>query len=391
MNADCPVLAVHVTCALGADTDEVWSQIRERSCGISPMTRFPRDRYATQAAAELPADVVAALTAEDAPSLAYALALNAGTEALSRVTGGAPRVQQARCGLVMSSTRADCDAFDLMALDPSGHMEGHHSPFVLARDVAGALGLNGPVVAVSNACASGLVAIAQAARMLRRGDADMMLVIGVDVLSEFLLAGFSSLAAVSAKPCRPYDSDRDGLSLGEGAGALLLARKAAPTDSVVGFVRGWGVTNDANHITGPSRTGDGLQSAMRAALAMAGADPADVHYINGHGTGTIYNDEMEAKAVHAVFGQNAPPLGSLKGYFGHTLGAAGTIEAALCLVAIQRRMAPSSLGFEQLGVSQQLKVLRDHSPLPAHARVLTAKSGFGGINAAMLLSGEAAL
>jgi 3-oxoacyl-[acyl-carrier-protein] synthase-1 len=210
-----------------------------------------------------------------------------------------------------------------------------------------------------------------------------MIVVGVDVLADFILSGFSSLKSLSRRPCRPYDKERDGLSLGEGAGAVILAVDKSNLP-VLATIKGWAVTNDANHITGPSRTGEGLKVAMKKALNMAQMTPEQIDYINGHGTGTIYNDEMEAQAIGTVFEKSLPPVTSMKGYFGHTLGAAGTIETGLCLMAMRENTIPACLGFERLGVDKPINVPAEHLKHNL-TNVLTIKCGFGGVNAAVIL------
>jgi len=261
-----------------------------------------------------------------------------------------------------------------------------YNPYSLACDVARALGIGGPVLAVSNACASGLIAMVEAARILERGEADAVLVVGVDVLTDFVLSGFSAFRALSPQPCRPYDADRDGLSLGEGAGALCLAREPAEGEHALAELAGWGISNDANHITAPSRTGDGLRNAVGSALVRAGMECYDVHYVNGHGTGTVYNDAMEARALCDALAGCPVPVSSMKGYFGHTLGAAGVIEAAICLTALRERTVPASLGLSTPGVGRPLRVARSPLALGEMENVLSVKSGFGGVNAAVILS-----
>ncbi len=163
------------------------------------------------------------------------------------------------------------------------------------------------------------------------------------------------------------------------------ARPLAGED-VLGEVAGWGLTNDACHITAPSRSGEGLRRAIEGALSRAALQPRDIHYVNGHGTATVYNDAMEARAVHDIFGSDGPPLSSMKGYFAHTLGAAGVVETALCLMSLRHRVVPACLGLHRLGVGHRVNVPREHLALRRLSHVLSFKSGFGGINAAVVLS-----
>jgi len=407
MSQPCSILAADVVTSLGAGCEEVWSQMMRGTCGLRPMKRFPHGKYRTDVAGEIPDEVMAGLAPHGAgadETRAYALALGVGRRLVRALPADLPRQQT---GLVLATTKAEIDELHHKVLSReirdatlfsikklSVFMENRvaslisrerFNPFVMARDLARDLGLAGPVLAVSSACASGSIAIIQAARLLTRGEADRVLVIGVDVLADFILAGFSALAALSRGPCRPFDQSRDGLSLGEGAGALLLAR-APDRGSPLAILRGWGMTGDACHITAPSRTGEGLRRALLGALAMAGLAPQDIHYINSHGTGTVYNDEMEAEALGAVFGEAGPPVSSMKGYFGHTLGAAGVIEAALCLKVLRERAVPASMGLTDLGVGRPINVTRVPLRPDPLDNLLTIKCGFGGVNAVLAIS-----
>ncbi|HOE67415.1 MAG TPA: beta-ketoacyl-[acyl-carrier-protein] synthase family protein [Candidatus Hydrogenedentes bacterium] len=377
----CVITAASAVTSLGADVEAAWSGMMRNIRGIRPMQRLPRGRYRSDVAGEIPAELEAALEAPPGARVRR-LALHAARQALRQAPGSRDRT-----GLVLATTKADIDGLGAALRGEIAQWPAHYDPAALAIDLAQALGLEGPVLAVSNACASGLVAVAQAARLLRRNDAERMLVVGVDVLHEFVLGGFSSLAALSPDPCRPFDANRTGLSLGEGAGAIALCREGSLAGTGLGVVRGWAVTNDAHHLTGPSPTGEGLQRALRGALAMAGMAPEAIDYINAHGTGTAYNDAMEMKAVAAVFGENAPPMTSMKGYFGHTLGACGVIELALCLKAMEQRTIPASMGLDSLDPGSALRIPAEHMPVPRLDAIISMKSGFGGVNAAVALTG----
>jgi len=383
MMRDCCIIAMDAITALGAGLDETWGRMLLRETGIRPMQRFPRGKYATDVAAEIPDDAAASggFDIGDGRSRCYALASGVAANALSRAG-----VCAARTGLVLSTTKAEIGELErsVAAGRPLGR--GRFLPHRMARDLAADLQLGGPVAAVSNACASGLAALVQAARMLERGDADAVLVAGADVLADFTLAGFSCLGALSPRPCRPYDASRDGLSLGEAAAAMVLVRGDDAAGRALAAVTGWAITNDANHITSPLCTGDGLRASIEQALRRARLAPSEIDFVNGHGTGTIQNDEMEAQALHSVFGNRTPPVSSFKGYIGHTLGAAGLVEAALCVRAMQASTVPASLGFSRLGVSGPINVAADHLDPARVAHVLTLKCGFGGINAAVILS-----
>ena len=255
---------------------------------------------------------------------------------------------------------------------------------VTARKVADHFHYPGTPLVISNACISGLLAILIAQRLIVSGQYDHAVVTGADVVTQFVLSGFQSFQAVSPEPCRPFDADRKGVTLGEGAGTVILSNRqdlAAPGAVVV---KAGSVSNDANHISGPSRTGAELGMAMRLAMLNSGLTPDDIGFVSAHGTATLYNDEMEAKALHLA-GLQDTPVNSLKGYYGHTLGAAGLIEAIIGIRALQQQVLIPTRGFEQLGVSMPVNVIKKLEQRPMRHYLKTV-SGFGGCNAAVVFS-----
>ena len=237
------------------------------------------------------------------------------------------------------------------------------------------------VEVISNACISGVSALVVAKRWIESGRYKRVIVAGGDILSHFITSGFLSFRSVSAHRCRPYDIQRDGLSLGEACGAVLLETQGNANHIILS---GGAISNDANHISGPSRTGDGLALAINQAMEEAGTLPEDISFINAHGTATVYNDEMESKAIHLA-GLSAVPVNSLKPYFGHTLGASGIIETILCIEQLKEGIYYGTLGYEILGVPMPITVYGTHQPMPMKCCIKTA-SGFGGCNAALVLS-----
>lgn len=239
-----------------------------------------------------------------------------------------------------------------------------------------------PVV-VSNACVSGVMALLVAKRYIQSGRYDHVIVTGADVLTKFVLSGFQSLNAISAEACKPFDSKRKGVTLGEAAATIILS---ADPDSVGASkkikILGGGLSNDANHISGPSRTGEELAMAVNAALHDAEISKSEIDFISAHGTATLYNDEMEAKAFN-ILKINEVPLHSLKGFFGHTLGAAGVVEAIISSHALMYDELIPTLGFDELGVSQPVNVIRTLASKKISTCLKTA-SGFGGCNAAIV-------
>lgn len=230
---------------------------------------------------------------------------------------------------------------------------------------------------VSNACVSGIMAQNLGFDLLRSGTFEHAVVFGADLVTAFVLSGFGSFKAMSPEQSKPFDKDRIGINLGEGAGAVVLSLH--PGDFAVRLT-GTGSGNDANHISGPSRTGDGLLVAVNEALREAGVTAAEMDYLSAHGTATPYNDEMESLAFTSA-GLTQTPLNSMKGYFGHTLGAAGLIETAVLLECMRRQTLLPSPGYTEHGVTGTLNVITKPAQTPIRKAIKTG-SGFGGCNAA---------
>lgn len=234
---------------------------------------------------------------------------------------------------------------------------------------------------ISNACISGVVAINTAADILRNSETQNVVVIGIDALHDFIVYGFQSLFALSDLPGKPFDSQRKGISLGEAAGAVLLSKEKPAKFSVTYL--GGASSNDANHISGPSRTGEGLFRAVERTLKRTSVAANQIDFISAHGTATIFNDEMESIAFGRL-GMDQIPLNSFKGYFGHTLGAAGVIEVLMCMLSMEKGVLFNSLGFDETGTSVSLNIVKENTELLPNY-VLKTASGFGGGNAVLLL------
>ena len=241
---------------------------------------------------------------------------------------------------------------------------------------------NKPVV-ISNACISGVVAIMFAAELIQQGKYKNAIVCGMDALTEFVVSGFQSFLAISAEPCRPFDKSRTGISLGEACATVVLSSEKKNRGEAAVEIIGGATSNDANHISGPSRTGEGLVKAIDFVLSKYKVNPEDIDFVSAHGTATPYNDEMEAIAFSRT-GLNEIPLNSFKGYYGHTLGAAGVLETVLTVHAMKNNLLIKSLGYTDHGVSKPINVIRENSKSKIDMALKVA-SGFGGCNAAMLL------
>jgi 3-oxoacyl-[acyl-carrier-protein] synthase II len=269
----------------------------------------------------------------------------------------------------------------------------HFVPMMMPNAAAGAiamqLGAHGPGFSVSSACATGSHAIGEAKRMLERGEADVVVAGGTEAaITPLCVAAFKRMGALSREGVsRPFDARRDGFVMGEGAAVVIMERAdhaRARGAEILGYVAGYGASNDAFHMTQPDNEGRGAEKAMRAALADAGASPQEVGYINAHGTSTPFNDKIETRAIHSVFNGGSPPVSSTKSAIGHLLGAAGAVEAIATLGALQRGLLPPTLNFEQPDPDCDLDYVPDGPrEAPGIALALSNSFGFGGQNACL--------
>lgn len=360
--------------ALGSNLDDLWEKLLLKETAIRPVTRFPVDQEHYRCK-------VAAIIDDLKPG-----------PGRSRLTALLDR-------LVAQMGQIPTDAALITATLKSGidHLESEcrGKPTGLqdillalpADHLGAALGLKGNGICISASCASSTIAVARGAALIASGRAEVVLVCCADIVSEYAFSGFSSLKALSPSPCQPFDCNRQGLSLGEGAAALLLmsaARAEREGRARLGTLCGWGVTNDANHITAPVRGGAGLARAVGKALSSAQTSPDEIAAICAHGTGTVYNDRMELDAFQQVFDQRRLPVFSIKGAIGHTLAAAGGIEIALGLKALAANIAPPTIGFANPEKGANGQVSADKQTITGDF-LLTTNSGFGGINAALVL------
>ena len=258
-----------------------------------------------------------------------------------------------------------------------------HNAFSLVDYVRRRLGLEGPAAALSSACASSAKAFAAGRRMIDAGIIDAALVGGVDSLCLTTLYGFHSLQLLSPDRCKPFDRQRDGLSIGEAAAFALLERAPGSADRTAVMLLGVGESNDAHHMSAPHPDGLGARLAIQAALADAGLTALDIDYVNLHGTGTPSNDRAESLAVGAVFGSTLP-CSSTKGATGHTLGAAGALEAVISAWCLQESLLPGGLHIRHLDPELAVNYLTANRRVPAR-RMLSNSFGFGGVNCSLIL------
>ena len=288
-------------------------------------------------------------------------------------------VTNPQTGLIISTTKGNISLLETEEFneDLKKRISLHASASLIKKH----FGFEVKPVVISNACISGVVAILTAVRMIRAGKYTHVVVAGADVISKFIFSGFESFHALSAEQCRPFDKDRTGLNLGEGAATVILSADQKYSRNIK--ILNGAVSDDANHISGPSRTGEELGHAIKMALQSAGISASQVDMISAHGTATSYNDDMEASAI-TFAGLAAVPVTGLKGYYGHTLGAAGLIECIITAEAMKQNVILPTIGFDEIGT----KPININNTIVAADLnyCLKTASGFGGCNAALILS-----
>ena len=298
----------------------------------------------------------------------YVELLNAACDQLIGLYGDI--VAEKSTKIIISSTKAD------IGVIPDDSFESTR------KIINSKLNNNGEPLIISNACISGILAINTAADYISHGLFDNVIVIGIDVLSDFVTFGFQSLYAISAERTQPFDKSRKGINLGEAVGAVLLSKKNVGKTFTAKYLGG-SSSNDANHISGPSRTGEGLFRSINKTLERSKVNSESIDFISAHGTGTVYNDEMESIAFDRL-GMNTTPLNSMKGFFGHTLGAAGVIEVICSMKMMEHQLLIKNLGIEQVGVSGKINIL-DKNLETSVQTILKTGSGFGGGNASLII------
>jgi 3-oxoacyl-[acyl-carrier-protein] synthase II len=380
-----------VVSPLGVGGAAFWNGLLAGRSAIAPIRRFRADDLEPAVAAEVDDDASGGDPAD--ADRAGLFALRAAAEALEDAGLGSGTVDPTRFGVALGTTLGGMqifEAWDAAAaadLQPPAHLE-RVPYFAAALRVAGAIGACGPVVTPQLACASGTQAVALAADWVRAGCADVVLAGGTDLLCRFVVSGFNCLHA-TAEVARPFDRRRRGLVLGEGA-ALVVVEEGGHARQRGAMARarvlGVGAAGDALHMTAPDREGGGLERAVLAALRDAELGASAVDFVSAHGTGTPFNDAMEARALLRVLGERAAPVNSIKGAIGHTLGAAGAFETVLCTYVIGRGVVPATAGLEEVDPACAGLDLVHGAARRCEVRVaLSTSSGFGGANAALVL------
>lgn len=287
---------------------------------------------------------------------------------------------------LLATTKGEIDLLEKSFLQGKGEVP-KSNPHYLLKKLSALIGIKDRGMIISAACASSSAALATAASMIRRGHTDCVLAITCDSVTEFVFSGFSSLMALDKFSARPFDKERSGLSLGEAAGYILLMselRAKKEKRKIIGEIVGWGLSDDANHMTGPSRTSDGLILAIQKALKSARIGEGDIGFISAHGTGTVYNDAMELRAFHSIF-KKKRLVYSIKGAIGHTMGAAGLVETIIALRALKEKTVPPTVNLKVADDDAQGWASSRQRELSENKMALITNAGFSGINTALVV------
>jgi 3-oxoacyl-(acyl-carrier-protein) synthase len=375
-----------VATPVGLDLDAFWSGLLAGTDGLSAIERFPTADLRVGRGGEIKKLPAVALPIR---SRAAGLLVAAAADLTSRARLEAT---PERIGLVLGTALGGVEELDHALADDDGArraLDGlYDSP---AHALAAWLGARGPVVTVSSACASGATALGLGADLLREDAVDLVVAGGYDALCRFVMRGFDALRSLARDRVRPFDRRRTGLLLGEGAGLVLLARERDARGPRLGRLLGHGSASDASHVAAPDAEGRGLEAAIRAALDAGDAGVGDIDFVSAHGTGTVLNDRIETAVLKRVLGARAStvPVNSIKGALGHTMGAAATLEAIMCLLAARDGWIPPTVGFEEADLACDLDYVPGAPRATRPRCMLSTSLGFGGCNAALVLEGVA--
>jgi 3-oxoacyl-(acyl-carrier-protein) synthase len=361
--------------SLGQGVDRHVNSLKKNCSGIKPLKRFTPSPGNVFPAGEIP-DFKQTLNVPRTHELAFLAAQEALSTTrvvpdsiiLGTTTGGMPLTEE-----LLKRNEKDADQYK------------YHATSSVAEFLAGVLRCSGPVLTITTACSSGAVALKLAYELLSCGKANCVLAGGADALCRLTYYGFNSLQLIDPSGARPLDRDRNGMTVAEGSAILILEAGESSPDNAIAELLGGGLSCDAYHPAAPDPEGKGALAAMKNALQDAGISPSDVEYINLHGTGTQDNDLAEAKAIHSIFGKNIPPVSSVKGATGHSLGASGAIESIICVAAIREGLIPANTGCMNPDPALNLKPVL--APLKQKvSAVLSNSFGFGGNNACLVLA-----
>jgi 3-oxoacyl-[acyl-carrier-protein] synthase II len=392
---------------LGLDVESTWQSVINGRSGVAPITRFDASQHETKFAAEVKGfEPETYLGRKDARRMDrfVQFALVATDQALKDAQLEITDSNRDRIGALIGTGIGGVGTFanETETLREKGPRRV--SPFLIpmilpdtaAGQVAIHFGVRGPNLAVTSACATGTNALGEAAEMIIRGAADVMIAGGTEAaLTSLIVAGFNVTTALStrnddpSRASRPFDKNRDGFVAAEGTGILILESEEharARGAHIYAEILGYGITNDAYHITSPAENGAGAAKCMQLALNDAGLKPGDIDYLNAHGTSTQLNDKAETAAVKTVFGEAAYslPISSTKSMHGHLLGAAGAVEAIICLRAMQANLMPPTINYETPDPQCDLDYVPNQARPKVLNRIMSNSFGFGGHNGSII-------
>jgi 3-oxoacyl-(acyl-carrier-protein) synthase len=389
------VAGIGVISAIGNSVTETFTSLKSETSGIGPITLFDSVHRGVLPVGEVKLSnllLAEKLTQPAQLSRTALLGIHAAREA---VKNSGLDLRNWRTGVISATTVGGMDKTENFFVDflknpANGRLRDviNHECGKSTEKIADDLGVNGFISTINTACSSSTNAIAFGTRLILEGMLDIVVAGGTDALSKFTLNGFNSLMILDQNPCRPFDADRKGLNLGEGAGfVVLVSEEVLKKEKArsLAFVNGFANTNDAYHQTASSPEGRGSFGAMQKALAMSGLQATEIDYINLHGTGTLNNDLSEGTAITRVYGERYPKLSSTKAFTGHTLGASGGIEAVFSILAIENQCVLPNLRFEnpipEIGVKPQL-----HFESARVRHVMSNSFGFGGNCSSVIFS-----
>ena len=386
------VVAAGVVSPLGFGLTETLDSLRKSRDCVSPVTRFSVAQCRCKTAGQVSDDRLLAGRGEAPRSRRLHRASHMMIQALKEVLAQEPRFEPELTVIGTTSGGMSYGEHYYRSLRQAGDLR--RAPTWIANypaqkpviDAQVAFGISAPCQVIANACASGTNAIGHAFECVRSGRYQRVLAGGYDAISELVFTGFDSLQASTPEKCRPFDRHRTGMVLGEGAAVLALENLASAQQRgapVLAEIIGYGISTDNFHITQPDPTGIGAQQAMQQALESARVSAKEVDYINAHGTATLFNDAAEGKAISGLF--NGVPVSSTKGMMGHSLGAAGAIEAVICLLALQHQFLPPNINFGALDDHLDLNIVANKARPAVLRTALSNSFGFGGTNASILM------
>jgi 3-oxoacyl-[acyl-carrier-protein] synthase II len=369
------VVAADIITAFGKGLDACWEGLLANRTAVSRLSRFETGAFHSDYAATI-------------PGLDYQGSTSLTMQMLGQLYARSGDDFPADAKLLLATTKGEIDLLEKSIIAGTGDAAESALDRLLGK-VADLTGVRGGAMVLSAACTSSAAAAARAAAMIRGGNADCVLVVACDSVTEFIYSGFSSLMALDKIPARPFDKNRAGLSVGEAAAFVLIMseeRARREKRTILGELAGWGLSDDANHMTGPSRASEGLILAMDKALHSAAAEAQQVGFIAAHGTGTVYNDAMEMLAFRTVFRGRKLPVYSIKGAIGHTMGAAGLVEMIVALRALRENIVPPTVNLVEADDDARGWAAGHKQDFGRNSLALLTSAGFSGVNTALVLA-----